>query len=164
MHRSLLISLVSMIAIAGCDSTLSPFEPKDGDLPFPKNAVEGNGSVTELRNRQSAWLNSGSRNYRVEEQVYCFCDFREPNPAVLEVRSGQITRAWNRRTGDEFSPETNEKRSVESLFEYALEQAESGERIRVSYDARLGYPAILTIGEPERDAGVSYVLANLQRF
>lgn len=164
MHRSLLIALVSTIAIAGCDSTLSPFEPRDGDLPLPKNTVEGNGSITELRSRQSAWLNGGSQNYRVEEQVYCFCGFVEPNPAVVEVRAGQITRAWNRRTGDEFSPETNEKQSVEALFEYALRQAERGERIRVSYDVRLGYPAILTVGTPENDAGVTYVLANLQEF
>jgi hypothetical protein len=82
----------------------------------------------------------------------------------VEVRAGQITRAWNRRTGDEFSPETNEKQSVEALFEYALRQAERGERIRVSYDVRLGYPAILTVGTPENDAGVTYVLTNLQRL
>jgi hypothetical protein len=164
MNRSLLIALVSTIAIAGCDSALSPVEPKDGDLPFPKNTVEGNGSVAELRSRQSAWLDNESRNYRVEEQVFCFCGFVEPNPAVVEVRGGQITRAWNRRTGDEFTPVTSEKHSVEGLFEYALKQAEKGEQIRVSYDLRLGYPAILTVGTPENDAGVTYVLANLQQF
>jgi len=164
MNRALLISLVSVIAIVGCDSTLSPFEPKDGDIPFPKNTVEGNGSIAELHIRQSAWLTGGSRNYRVEEQVLCFCGFVEPNPAVLEVRAGQITRAWNRRTGDEFNPGTAEKQSVERLFEYALEQASKGRQIRVSYDARLGYPAILTIGTPENDDGVTYVLVNLARL
>jgi hypothetical protein len=104
------------------------------------------------------------KNYRVEEQVLCFCGFVEPNPAVVEVRAGQITRAWNRSTGYEFSPQNNEKRSVEGLFEYAITQAERGDRKRVSYDTRLGYPAILTIGTPENDAGVTYVLVNLQRF
>lgn len=155
---------MSTIAIAGCDSTSYPFEPKDGDLPFPKNTVEGNGSIAELRSRQSAWLSHGSRKYRVEEQVFCFCGFVEPNPAVVEARAGLITRAWNRKTGDEFSPETNEKQSVEKLFEYALTEAGRGRQIRVSYDVDLGYPAILTVGTPENDDGVTYVLAHLQEF
>jgi hypothetical protein len=167
MNRALLISLVSTFAIAGCDSTSpspSPFEPKDGDMAFPKNTVQGTGSIQELQRRQNAWLTNGSRNYRVEEQVFCFCGFNEPNPAVVEIRAGLITRAWNRRTGDEFSPQTREKRSVEELFEYALNRAAAGEQIRVSYDASFGYPAILTVGTPENDGGVTYVLANLRRF
>ena len=163
MRYALFVSLLSAIALAGCESKVSPFEPTDGDLPLPKNTFEGTGSITELRNHQSEWLNAAI-NYRVEEQVNCFCGFRDPNPAVLEVRSGAITRAWDRKTGSEFTPTGNEKRTVEQLFEYAIAQAEKGEQIRVSYNARLHYPAILTIGTPENDAGVTYVLANLQRL
>ena len=163
MRRTLLVSLVSAIALAGCDSAASPFEPIDGDIPLPKNTVEGDGSITELRNQQKVWLKAAI-NYRVDQQVNCFCASRDPNPAVLEVQSGAITRAWDRRTGSEFTPTGTEKKTIEQLFEYAIAQAEKGERIRVSYDARLHYPAILTIGTPENDAGVTYVLANLQRL
>jgi hypothetical protein len=161
MRRSLFVFLVSTLAAAACDSTSLPFEPKDGDIPLPKNTVEGTGSVAELRTRRSAWLTAGPKNYRVEEQLFCFCGFQEPNPAVLEVRSAQITRAWDRRTAAEFSASGNQSKTIERLFDFAIERAERGERIRVAYDAVFGYPARLTFGEPEVDAGVTYLLANL---
>jgi hypothetical protein len=157
----LFVYLVSAISIAGCDSTAPPFEPRDGDIPFPTNVVEGTGSAAELRIRRSAWLTTGPTSYRVDEQLFCFCGFQEPNPAVLEVRSGQIIRAWDRRTAAEFNASGNQSKTIERLFDFAIERAEKGERIRVAYDAVFGYPARLTIGEPEVDAGVTYVLADL---
>jgi len=54
--------------------------------------------------------------------------------------------------------------SVERLFDRAIEDAERGERVIVRYDAALGYPVYLSLGEPERDAGVIYVLSNLRRL
>ena len=161
MHRSLFVCLVSAIAVSACDSSL-PFEPKDGDIPLPTSVVAGSGTVSELKVRRSAWLTTGPRSYRIEEQLYCFCGFGEPNPAVLEVKSAQITRAWDRRTGAQFTASGNQSKTIERLFDFAIERAEAGEQIRVSYDALFGYPAVLTIGEPEVDAGVTYVLANLQ--
>jgi hypothetical protein len=34
---------------------VSPIEPKSGDIPIPKNTVEGTGSIGELQRRRGSW-------------------------------------------------------------------------------------------------------------
>ena len=157
-------SLVALVfALAACSDSL-PFAPRSADRLSPSaEAVTGLGTVVDLRARRDAWLASGPHTYIVEEQFSCFCGYElELQPSVLEVRDRQVARVWNLRTGRRFVPREGTLLSVERLFDLAIQYAEQDERVIVKYDAVLGYPVHLVLGEPERDAGVTYVLSNLR--
>jgi hypothetical protein len=149
--------------ISACSDSL-PFDPRSAERVIPSaDAVNGLGTVVDLRARRDAWLASGPHDYVVEEQFSCFCGYElELQPSVLEVRNRRVTRVWNLRIGRRFVPQEGTLLSVEQLFARAIEYAEHGERVVVKYDAALGYPVHLILGEPERDAGVTYVLSSLR--
>lgn len=155
--------VVLAVTISACSDSL-PFDPRPAErLSASADAVTGLGTVADLRARREAWLASGPHSYIVEEQFSCFCGFElELQPSVLEVRNREVTRVWNLRTGRRFVPREGTLLSVERLFDLAIQYAERGDRVIVKYDAALGYPVHLSLGEPERDAGVIYVLSNLR--
>ena len=159
-------TLVALAFVLSACSDSLPFAPRSVDRLSPSTeAVTGLGTVADLRARRDAWLASGPLDYVVEEQLSCFCgDELEFQPSVLEVRNRRVTRVWSLRTGRRFIPSEGTLLSVERLFDRAIEDAERGERVIVRYDAALGYPVYLSLGEPERDAGVIYVLSNLRRL
>src|SRR5690348_163630 len=99
------LHFVPLLVLLACRSESHPFALQDTDIIPATNAVEGSGTVAELRARRDAWLATGPRSYFVQEQLNCFCgdgpDFR---PAILEVRNGDVTRAWSLRSGKRFVP------------------------------------------------------------
>ena len=159
-----LLFVALLVAIA-CRSDSNPFGLQEAAFTPATDAVQGSGTVEELRARRDAWLATRPRNYFVQEQLGCFCgdgpDFR---PAILEVRNGEVTRAWGMRTGKRFTPRKGALQSVEQLFDEAIAYAERGSRVVVKYDRLRGYPVVLILGTPENDGGVIYSLGRLSRL
>ena len=154
---------VAVFVLAACRSDSLPFSPRGGDLAVEGLTVAVEGTPAALRARLDAWMAQGPRNYLVEQQIFCFCaDWPEFQPAVVEVRHGQVARAWNLRTGREFVPREGTLRSIEQLLAEAIAWAERGDPVSVQYYALSGYPARVTLGEPARDWGATYVLSNLR--
>ena len=159
------IIAVLVLAIAGCrsDST-SPFVSLASPVGAPEHVL-GTGTLDELSARRAAWLAYGPRNYRVGEQLICFCaPGPEFEPAVVEVRDRRLASVRTVSTGEAFVPRAGTLMSVEELFDLAIDYVGRGERVIVHYDRLMGYPTYLALGEPERDAGVIYVLFRAKSF
>jgi hypothetical protein len=152
------LATAAALGVMSCSGDATP--PR-----FDRTAlVRGSGSPEELRARWAQWRTLGPRSYDYElRRASGVAD----TPAWVEVRDGRVVRARALSavdgrvilTGrplplDLFEP-------IDSLFAEAIRVSEAGERLLVSYDPSLGYPAWLTIGLPEADAGVIIMVPSL---
>lgn len=159
--------ILGLLATAGVLGATSCSGSK-ATQPLSERAAlaEGDGSASELRERWEQWLKLGLRSYGFEFRRTCFCTRDYVTPAWVEVRDGRVISARavigvgpSILSGWPLPRELFEP--VDSLFADAIREAESGGRVVVSYDPSLGYPAVLTIGMPEADAGVTYTVPRL---
>jgi hypothetical protein len=143
---SILVATVVLSGADGCSAVTGP-------------GVEGTGSVMELRLRWAQWLAAGPPSYSYEVQRTCFCPEEYRTPARVEVRDRQVIDARVLATGEPlpiaiFDP-------IDSLFADAIEVAERGGPVEVTYHPRFSYPISLEIGTLANDAGVRYEVTAL---
>ena len=158
-------AIVSLLAAAAALAVVSCSEGVTRPRFDADALVQGDGSVDELRGRWEQWRTLGPRSYGYE--LYRLGNALD-GPTWIEVRDGRVASA--RRLVsiagvralalgqplplEQFGP-------IDSLFAEAIRVSEAGGRLGVSYDPSFGYPARLTIGSPEVDAGVVIVVARL---
>ncbi len=144
-----LIGVIAAIAVLSAASC-SPVAGPTGD---------GSGSEMELRTRWLQWRALGPRSYSYELRRSCFCTVDAITPARVEVRDGRVVDIRALATGEplplRFVP------TIDSLFAWAIAEAERDGHVEVMYDQRLSYPARLVIGTLANDAGTAYEVTNL---
>lgn len=126
-------------------------------LPTSGDTATGTGSAAELRLMQRRWAEAREgRDYRFDTFLYCHCGSEVDTPVRVRVRGSRVDEVRVVATGA--SRPVADYYTIERLFDEAIALREQGGRVRVTYVVEAGHPIFLTIGEPERDAGVSYVI------
>ena len=120
-----------LLAVAGCDSTVE----------------------SQLESR--LWKELDIRNYQFEYYVACFCGFTGPNPALITVREGQVTKV-EPTDGSVVPPIGGPPRTwptIDSLFAI-VERARVANAavLDVEYDETYHYPKSIYIDHVERVA------------
>ena len=132
-------------------------------ITAPRDTIQGNGQLDELRDRRAAWIARGINDYRVQLQISCFCGGTITRPVLLEVRGGVVSKVWDLETG---KPVVNNTAypTVTKLFDDAIAERARGGNVTVAYDQALGIPVRLEVGTVANDAGVMYFLSGLIRL
>jgi hypothetical protein len=122
--------------------------------------------IDELRVNQKLWRQQSSYFYRFEFQVLCFCEaMTGADPIVVEIIGRKITGLSHLSSGAKtYKEKVPFVSSVDELFDHLIAAAQSNERVRVTFDPILHYPAAVSIGWPENDGGFSLTLQNLYFF
>jgi hypothetical protein len=136
-----------VLSAASCSATVGP-------------PVEGTASVTELRLRWAQWEAVGPESYTYELRRACFCSAETVAPARVEVRDRRVVDVRSLATGQ--SLPVAWVPTIDSLFKWAIAEAERGGHVEVAYHRRLSYPVRLVIGTLANDAGVAYSVTKLQ--
>jgi hypothetical protein len=141
-----------MLAVAACTPPVDPG-------PRRASSVEGSGSAAELRLRWAQWQATRIRSYGFNLERGCFCTSEMLTPARVDVRDGRVVSVRARIDGralpQEYVP------TIDSLFRWAIREADGDGHVEVSYDPLLSYPVRLVIGTLANDAGVAYHVADL---
>ncbi len=127
--------------------------------PVVRGKVEGGGSATELRLRWAQWQTTGIRSYGFNLERSCFCTAEAITPVRVDVRDGRVVsvRALTdgRQLSQQFVP------TIDSLFRWAIREADADGNVEVAYDPLLSFPVRLVIGTLANDAGTAYHVADL---
>jgi Family of unknown function (DUF6174) len=106
--------------------------------------------ASQLRAAEARWRESGFTSYRYVSRVSCFC--ASIGDADVTVLNGAVISVVRRSDG--VSEPTRYRQSIDSLFAFVRREIDrQPERLRVSYDATLGYPLAIYWGTPENDGG-----------
>jgi hypothetical protein len=126
--------------------------------PLPTSEVF-DGSGSELRLRWARWQMTGIRSYGFNLERSCFCTPETVMPVRVDVRDGRVVTV--RALTDGQSLPSQLVPTIDSLFRWAIREADAGGRVEASYDPLLGFPVRIVIGTLENDAGVAYHVADL---
>jgi Family of unknown function (DUF6174) len=128
-------ALTGAALLGGCG--LNPYDNND-DLDAAWRAA------------QARWRERGFVSYRYVSQVSCFCG--SVGFADVTVLNGAVVSVVRRSDG--VSEPVQNRQSIDSLFAFIRREIErQPERLRVRYDATLGYPVEISWGTPENDGG-----------
>jgi hypothetical protein len=144
------MAAIAVFSAASCSSVAGP-------------RVEGTGSEMELRTRWAQWRAVGPESYSYELRRSCFCTVEAVTPARVEVRDGRVVDVRAIATGQPLSQPLRFVPTIDSLFVWAIAEAERDGHVEVAYDGRHGYPTRLVIGTLANDAGVAYEVTNVVR-
>ena len=123
------LSLVFVIALAACE-----------------NSVE-----SQLEQQQ--WADLGIRDYQFQYLVSCFCGFNGPNPALITVRDGSVTKVEPAGGGAPVPGSLDKWPTIDSLFAIiARESAKNPDVLEVEYDDTYHYPKKIEIDHREMTA------------
>ena len=126
--------------------TLAPLLAGCGLNPFGGDESK----EAQLRAAEARWRESGFASYRYVSQVSCFCG--SVGFADVTVLNGAVTSVVRRSDG--VSEPVRNRQSIDSLFAFVRREIDrQPERLRVSYDATLGFPSEIYWGTPENDGG-----------
>jgi hypothetical protein len=140
--RPTLLLLLGLLLAAGC-------------------APSGPGTVPGAAGHTWAGVPGGHYRYDFERQ--CFCVPEATQPVTIEVRDGAVVSVRSRATGEEVVRSENIPwYSIEGLLAQANEARAEGQEVAVQYDAATGHPTLVEIGSLAADAGVRYLVANVQ--
>ncbi|MFN2567696.1 MAG: DUF6174 domain-containing protein [Gemmatimonadaceae bacterium] len=148
-------TLILGVVLSGTGSCSAGVGPDAEDNP----GTEGTGSAAELRLRLTQWQALGPRSYSYDLRRVCFCGPDAVTPARVEVRDGRVVDARALVMPRPLLLELFD--TIDALFARAIEMAESGGPVVVSYHPTLGYPTFLEIGTLANDAGVRYQVSKL---
>jgi hypothetical protein len=121
---------------------------------------------TILKENQQKWAEQKITHYKFQLTISCSCGWYTLMPLNIEVKDGQavsITDKKGQPIPADFAKDFNQGTTVERLFAIIDEELGSTDRMRVSYDPRLGYPTKIDIDVPNTfDLGVSYYINGLE--
>jgi hypothetical protein len=102
----------------------------------------GGETKSELGDARDTWDKADVSSYRLVVESTCFCPPDFKHTATTVVRDGRVVT----RTGDKLAA------TVEELFEQVDDAMDEADEVKVSYDARYGYPRQIAT---DRDKGVT---------
>jgi hypothetical protein len=110
----------------------------------------------ELQRRWTQWRAVGPSAYRYQRRRSCWC---APEFVRIEVRDGHVTAAHDVATGQSLPPRSFGP--IDSLFPFAIREAERGALQEIVYHPQLGYPVKIVSGTPNPDDGRSIEVSEL---
>lgn len=121
--------LVCVVVLAGCENSV------------------------ESRLEQQQWEDLGIRDYQFQYMVFCFCGFNRPNPALITVRGGTVTKVESVDGGAPVPGPLNGWPTIDSLF-VVISRASAADPnvLKVEYDETYHYPKKITLDPIERVA------------
>ena len=149
--RHLALLFAALVGIAACGE----HEPTGTALPgLLSDSTEVTPDAAQLLQAKARWAaERNARDYAFVTRYFCHCSSDGEVQVRVSVEDAEVVAVREVTSGR--SRAVMDYYTIESLFDQAIEARGSGVRVRVTY-ASGGYPAWLTIGEPERDAGVTY--------
>jgi hypothetical protein len=94
-----------------------------------------------IRKERALWRSSKPRDYRFLLRVGCFCpDTR--GWLLMEVRSGQPLRAWD-RTGRPAALTDWNTLSIDGLYDYLEQRADRDGGVQIDFDPRWHFPTYI---------------------
>ena len=106
-----------------------------------------------LRNERELWRARGLRDYRFLLRVGCFCPGTR-GWLLIDVRSGQPLRAWD-RAGQAAPIIDWNTFSIEEMFSNMFRSADVDGLVRIAFDPRRHFPTyVYAVGIPGPDAWV----------
>jgi len=108
----------------------------------------------DLNDNHKKWISKNIKDYQYTFSWSCFCPPEHNKPVVISVRNGILSSI---KYADGSGPVDKSRyanyRTVEGLFEFLQDAIDrKAYRMRVSYDASLGYPTSASIDYDERIA------------
>ena len=95
----------------------------------------------ESRLEQQQWEDLGIRDYQFEYLVSCFCGFNGPNPALITVRDGAVTKVQPAGGGAPVTGSLNTWPTIDSLFVViSRASATNPDVLDVEYDDTYHFP------------------------
>ena len=95
----------------------------------------------ESQLEQQLWQDLGIRDYQYEYVVSCFCGFNGPNPALITVRDGIVTKVEPVSGGPSFTGPVNTWPTIDSVFAIiSRAEARDPNVLEVEYDETYHYP------------------------
>lgn len=150
----------ALLALAACGRDRDPLGPVTPLTLLPGDSTEVTPSQVELVLAKARWgLERNGRDYSFVTSFYCFCDPSVQVPVRVTVHGTEIVSVREVTSGR--GRQAAEYYTIEALFDRAIEARGDGVPVRVTYAAG-GYPAWLTIGTPENDAGVTYSVGEVR--
>lgn len=111
-------------------------------------------STVESQLESQLWKELDIRSYQFEYTVACFCSFTGPNPALITVRQGQVTKV---ESADGTMPlpgvQTADYPTIDSLFALVERQRAAAPNVlKVEYDETYHFPKSIFIDPVDRIA------------
>jgi hypothetical protein len=152
--RRLVVLAAALLASVSCDDAREPLGPTTPLTYLPGDSTEVDPSEAQLLLAKGRWAGArNARDYSFVTWYLCFCTSDVTVPVRVSVHGAEVTAVREVTSGR--SRQTTEYYTIESLFDRAIEARGRDVPVRVTYTSG-GYPAWLTIGTPENDAGVTY--------
>ena len=100
---------------------------------------------------QQLWEDLGIKDYQYEYLVSCFCGFNGPNPALITVRDGVVSKVEPVDGGSPFGGSVSAWPTIDSLFAI-ISRADAGNPnvLKVQYDETYHYPKKIDLDPVER--------------
>ena len=155
-HAPALLAAALLLGAVACRESTGAPGPR-----FVSVAVQGEGSVADVRERQRQWAALGLRDYDYDFAATCFCLPAYTQPAVVHVRDGRVASVTP--SGPHPAAPLEHYPTIDELFARAIAALGRGEPVAGAYDRDFGYPTSLTIGTLANDAGVGYAIGNVRR-
>lgn len=115
------------------------------------------GPESELAIGRARWAMAGPASYTVVVSRACECLEAAAGPVLVSVRNGVAQSRQYTRTGAPVSMRDDWFPTIEGLFTVIDAAIRDGiTPIDVTYDATLGYPTRVFIGETATDGGAAY--------
>jgi hypothetical protein len=147
---TLIGALTAAVALAGVGACST------GTGPHLPSRVVTAAQIAQLERHWARWRAVGPSAYRYQWRRSCWC---APEFARIDVRDGQVTDARDIATGQPLPLRRFEP--IDSLFPFAIREAERGALKRIAYHPELGYPVKIVSGTPNPDDGVSIEVSEL---
>jgi hypothetical protein len=96
---------------------------------------------TTVRKERELWRSNKPRDYRFLLRVGCFCP-ETRGWLLMEVRSGQPLRAWD-RTGRSVPLTDWNTLSVDGLYDHLESRADRDGTVQIDFDPRLHFPTFI---------------------
>jgi Family of unknown function (DUF6174) len=146
--------LLTVLLVTACGDDRDPLGPTTPLTYLPGDSTEVVPSESQLLVAKARWAGErNARDYSFVTWYLCFCDASVAVPVRVSVHGTQVVSVREVTSGR--SRQATEYDTIEGLFDRAIEARGRDVPVRVTYGAG-GYPAWLTIGTPENDAGVTY--------
>ena len=105
----------------------------------------------EVRRQREMWRAGGARDYHFLLRESCFCPGQQ-GWVLLEVRSGQMVRGWDKR-GKPVPLTAGNTYSIDGLFDLLEQDADHDDVVAVDFEDRWHYPAFIStdarVGHPD---------------
>jgi hypothetical protein len=107
-----------------------------------QKAEERESLRTTIRKERELWRSTKPRDYRFLLRVGCFCPGTR-GWLLMEVRSGQLLRAWD-RTGRSVALTDWNTLSVEGLYDNLERWTDQGGTVQIDFDPRWHFPRFIS--------------------